>query len=89
MKEQKTINHKDLETKYRSTVSSMTFDLLVRLLIYIAISIGIYLIIVASQPLEQVEQQYETIMKQVGCIAMGCMISCYLKVLPQFWINRL
>ena len=68
--------------------SDIMINFLVRFSIYTAVSIGVYLIIVASQPLEQMEQQYETIMKQVGCVAIGCMISCLLKALIQLRANR-
>lgn len=68
--------------------SDMIINFLVRFSIYTAVSIGAYLIIVASQPLEQMEQQYETILKQLGCVAIGCVVSCWLKDLHQFWINR-
>lgn len=85
---QKTIDYKTSKGMLQTTMSQMLFNLLVRFFAYTAVSIGVYLIIVASQSLEQVEQQYETIMKQVGCIAIGCMISCWLRAWFQPWTNR-
>lgn len=91
----KVINDKDNLQKMMSStfskivsLSDMMISFLMRLLICISVSIGAYLIIVASQSAEQVEQQYETIMKQVGCVTIGCAISCCLKALPQLRINR-
>lgn len=70
------------------SISDMMRSFFVQLSIYTTVSIGVYLIMVASQSTEQVEQQYETIMKQVGCVAIGCLISYFLKALPQFRTNR-
>lgn len=71
-----------------SKIVSLSDMMISFFMLYIAISIGVYLIIVASQSTEQVEQQYETIMNQVGCVTIGCIISCCLKALPQLRINR-
>lgn len=75
------INVSKIETITRPTMSDLYHDLLLQLLVYTAVSIGIYLIIVASQPYEW---SSETIMKQVGCVSIGCMVSCFLKVIFRF-----
>ena len=51
--------------------------LLLRLFIYTAVSIGAYLIIVESQSLELAS---ETILTQLNCISIGCIISSILRV---------
>ncbi len=74
------INISSSETITRPIMSNLYPDFLFQLVVYTAVSIGIYLIIVASQPSEW---STETIMKQVGCVSIGCMVSCFLKVI--FW----
>ena len=83
----KTIDYETSKGISQTIMSKVPFNLMIRFLTYTAVSIGVYLIIAASQSLEQVEQQYETILKQVGCIAMGCMISCCLRAWSQLWTN--
>lgn len=85
---QKITNSIILKITRQTIMSDIMINFLVRLFIYTAVSIGIYLIIVASQSFEQVEQQYDTILKQIGCVAIGCMISCWLKTFPQLWIDQ-
>lgn len=75
---EKVISIPSSKTITQSIMSNLYPDFLFQLVVYTAVSIGIYLLIVASQPSKW---SSETIMKQVGCVSIGCMVSCFLKVI--------
>lgn len=58
-------------------ISLAISGLLLRFFVYTAVSIGAYLIIVESQSLELAS---ETVIAQLNCISIGCIISSILKV---------
>lgn len=79
----KTVHSHIQKKKHRFKLSIAVIFTIESALIYTAISIGVYLIIVASQPLvsQPLEQSSEVITSELLCVLTGCVVNCVFRTM--------